>query len=300
MNVLKYFSFTFCLLWTLAIPLSGQLKSEREQSDYLGTVESVRTQTVKYSLEKGRLKAGKTKIFSIERFDKRGNYLQNVEFNHDGIPNWDQKTLYMNGNVIGWQVITRPGDIPDKFIYKYDSAGNVIEQNSYDEPSDRLSYQTKYVYDGRNRRIQMSDTMFLSTGRYGNEKIVTYEYDEKGRIREEKAFENDANGLMSAEINGYHRKLLMYTDGDRWTLSLSFLRNGQLAGTRRLSRDSRGNETEDLEYDATGKLVKAIRYKYRFDKRGNWIVQQTFRWNPDSVKNSFGLDEITYRAIQYF
>lgn len=293
-NLSKSFCFAIVFFFLLLSQIFGQVESARDAGAYIGQVRTVRTEFVKYSFDEGRLKAGKRKLEQIEIFDKAGNYLRNLEYADDGVPNWDEKTIVVSGRVMGWQSSDPHYKWPpDEFLYKYDDSGNLIEQYTNDEDG-RVRSQWKYQYDKQKRKV--AEIYILEKPL----EQTSYSYDEKGRLIEESKFVIGDKGLVPRDKDGYHRKVLIYTTGVRWDVALKFLANGQLVDVSRLSRDSKGNETEDFEFDAKGSLKNRIRYEYKFDRRGNWIEQKTFRWKTVGAISSYQLDEISYRVIRYF
>jgi hypothetical protein len=296
MNFRTHF-FRFFVLVTLVVPTFGQRESEREEYGYVGAVKSIRTETVSNTVRDGKSKAGQRRLESIETFDEPGNLLECIEYNVEGVLNWHQKNIFEEGRVIGWQVITRPDEEWDKFLYKFDEAGNIVEQNSYDDDGE-LSNHWTYLYDQQNRKVQSSMQM-LSWDK--NRALITiYSYDEKGRLVEEKTFMNEENAVLPAESSGVHQRMLIYDGSKWWTSSREYSKGGQLVGISYLKRDDRGNEIEDISYDGAGSIEHKIRYEYKYDKRGNWIVQKTSRWNTADGQSRYQLDEIEYRKIEYF
>jgi antitoxin component YwqK of YwqJK toxin-antitoxin module len=286
------------MLFALVVPMFGQQESEREEYGYLDAVKSVRTETVSYTFESGKAKAGKSRLESLETFDGPGNLLECIEYNDDGVLNWHQKNIFEGGRAIGWEVITSPNDEWSKFLYEFDDPGNIIEQAIYDDDGE-LSIQWKYLYDQQNRKVQETSQTFYSD-RPSDLRVTTYSYDEKGRLLEEKTFVNGENGLAPGELSGVHQRMLIYEGGKWWTSARSYSKDGQLVRFNQITRDDRGNEIEDIDYDGAGNIKHKIRYEYKFDRRGNWIVQKTSRWNTESGQGLYQLDEIEYRKIEYF
>lgn len=299
-NFGKKISVSGFLICTFFFSLYGQNKSEREQRDYHGAVKTVRTVTVEYSFEDGKLKAGKRELDSIARFDRFGNLLEEVNYDSDGEILWSEKNAFSNGRLIETVLKHSPYTfLPDKRVYKYDDVGNLIEENGYNL-SGKLVNQSIYVYDAQNRKIQWTSMSFHPEERSKPHRW-TYSYDEQGRLKEEKAFSDEGNGFMPTDSLGRpHKRVLVYRNLDKWETESYFNTSGAFVKMTKLSYDSRGNEIEDIEYDQNENIKEKIRYEYEFDKLGNWIVEKTYRWNTEDGKSSYQLEEIDYRTIKYF
>jgi YD repeat-containing protein len=64
--------------------------------------------------------------------------------------------------------------------------------------------------------------------------------------------------------------------------------------------DRRGNEIEDVEYDAEGNLKGKKVYKYKYDRSGNYIEQTTFDLAPDGRESRLRIEEVSYYIIKYY
>ncbi|MEP7039091.1 MAG: hypothetical protein ABI891_12185 [Acidobacteriota bacterium] len=284
----------------LFFSLYGQNKSEREQRDYFGVVKTVRIEIVEYSFEDGKLKAGKRELDSTEQFDRFGKLLEEVNYDSGREILWSEKNVFSNGRLIETVVKHSPFlHLSDKRIYKYDDAGNLIEENGYDL-SGKLLNQSIYVYDGQNQKIQWTSMSYHPEERSKPHRYI-YSYDERGRLQEEKTFSDEGNGFVPTDSLGRpHKRVLIYKNLDKWKTASYFNTSGAFVKMTTLSYDSKGNEIEDIEYDQNENVKEKIRYEYEFDKLGNWIVEKTYRWNTEYGKSSYQLEEIDYRTIKYF
>lgn len=287
------------LISTFFFPLYGQNKSEREQRDYYGSVKTVRTETVEYSFEDGKLKADKRRLDSKEQFDKLGNLLEEVQFS-DGELLWSEKNVFSSGQLTEtFLKHSQFAYLPDKRVYKYDDAGNLIEENGYNL-SGKLVNQSIYVYDEQNRKIQWTSMSYHPNERSKPHRY-TYTYDKQGRLKEEKTFSDEGNGFMPTDSLGRpHKRILVYRDISKWETESYFNTSDAFVKMTTLSYDSKGNEIEDIEYDQNENVKEKIRYEYKFDKFGNWIEEKTYRWNTEDGKSFYQLEEIDYRTIKYF
>jgi hypothetical protein len=64
--------------------------------------------------------------------------------------------------------------------------------------------------------------------------------------------------------------------------------------------DNRGNEIEDVEYDAEGNLKDKKVYKYKYDAAGNWVELTTYGLVMDSRGSQLRIEEISYQIIKHY
>lgn len=286
-------------MFTLFFSLYGQNKFERERRDFYGAVKTVRTEIVEYSFEDGKLEAGKRELGLIEKFDRLGNLLEETNYS-DGEILVSEKSVFSDGRLAETFLKHSPYlHLPDKKVYKYDDAGNAVEENGYNL-NDKLVNQSVYVYDEQNRKIQWTSISY-HPGERSEPHRWTYSYDEQGRLKEEKAFWDKGNGFIPTDSLGRpHKRVLVYKDLDKWEIESSFNANGEFVKITTLRYDDKGNEIEDIEYDQNKNIKGKIRYEYKFDRSGNWIEERTYRWVTDDGSSSYQLEEINYRNITYF
>jgi YD repeat-containing protein len=299
-NIGERFVVSCFIIFALFFSICGQKKSDREQSDYHGAVKNVRTEIIEYSFENGKLKAGKRKLESTEQFDKSGNLLERVYYGSDEKLLWSDKNVFSKGRLV--ETITNHSPftfLPDKRIYKYDNAGNLIEENGYNL-SGKLVNQSVYVYDEQNRKTQDTSVSYHPE-EHSKPHRWTYSYDEQGRLKEEKTFSNEGNGFVPTDSLGRpHRKLLIYRNGNKSEVDMFFKVNGQFARMTLTTYDRRGNEIEDVKYDENGNVKEKARYEYKFDRLGNWLEQKTYEWETEDGKSFYRLSEISYQIINFF
>lgn len=153
-------SFFGLLLFSFVISLPAQQLSAREEADYLGPAKLVRTLTVKYSFTNGKPKAEKKRLDSVESYDESGNLIETFEYDENGVVNWHEKSIFENGRVTGYQTVSGLEDTPDVHRYKFDAAGNIVEEDRYNEDG-KLASQLRYIFDDQNREVQMISESFF-------------------------------------------------------------------------------------------------------------------------------------------
>lgn len=291
----------YFLVCALSISLYGQGKPERNQRGYFGAVRSVRTESMGFSLEEGKLRRGKRKLDSTELFDRQGRLLEDIHLKADGSILWSDKYVYDSQG----RLIESSGKhssfvyLPDRRTYKYDTKGNLIEENGYNS-NGKLVNKSEYVYDEKNRRIQWTSMSYHPEENSKPHKW-TYAYDEQGRKQEERAFSDEGEGFKPTDSLGSpHRKLYIFKDHDKPEIVLLFKVDGNFAGLESTKYDRRGNEIEEIEHDERGLVKKKVRYSYRFDRVGNWIQQNTYEWTEENGKTQYQISELSYQIIKYF
>lgn len=301
MNIIRRQSIAYFLVCVLSISSYGQSKSERNQRGYFGAVQSVRTESIEFALEEGKLQRGKRKLTSIERFDRQGRLLEDIHLKDDGSILWSDKYIYdSQGRLI--ESLGKHSKfvyLPDRQTYKYDIQGNLIEVNGYNS-SGELVNANEYVYDEKNRKIQWT-SMSYHPEENSKPHRWTYAYDEQGRSKEVRAFSNEGGGFKPTDSLGTpHRKLYIYRENDKPEIILLFKVDGSFAGLESRKYDRRGNEVEEIEYNERGLIKKRTKYRYRFDRFGNWIQQNTYEWAEENGKAAYQLSEMSYQIVRYF
>lgn len=288
------------LILSLHEPVLAQMKSDHELRGYKGAVSSVRTDVVEYSSESKTTRPKKRRTDLVERFDRAGNLLREISYRYDGGVLSDETNIYKSGRLVEMSRKHSPFTyVPDRVVYTYGPSGNIVEEKGYDL-SGKLVSQHVYEYDGQNRKIQWTSRSFFEREDRRPHRW-TYRYDDQNRLVEEKAFLDAGSGFVATDdLGGPHRKLTMYRDQTRSGLTLSFDSRGNLVASRLSGYDAKGNELEDIEFDASGSLKSKTRYEYVFDRLGNWIIQRTLEWDGRGSKGHYRLSETTFQAITYF
>jgi hypothetical protein len=290
------------LLSLLIIPSRSyaQVCDDRKSLGYEGRIESVRAYVVEFD-EDGK-KRGERRIDSIKRFDKRGCLKEDTVFSDDGSIVWsDANSHDAQARRISTSTKHSPFTyLPDVTFYKYDGRGNLIEANGYNN-KDELVNKSVYSYDDRNRRVEW---MSFSFHREENAKPhkVSYSHYESGRVKDESFYSYEGNWFQPNDNipGGAHRKMCLYNERGKRTSTLRFRSNGAFVGMNIMRYDHRGNEIEDVEYDAEGNLKDKKVYKYKYDNVGNWVKQTTYGLVMDGGGGQLRIEEISYQIIKYY
>lgn len=299
-NIIQKQAFAYFLVCALSVLSHGQNKSAGNQSGYVGPVESVRTESVDFFLDKGRLRRGERKVDSTTRFDPRGRILETRSLKDDGSILWGEKHLYDSQGRLKETLLehARFVYLPDRQTYKYDAKGNLIEELGYDAGG-KLVNVSEYVYDEKNRRIQWT-SMSHHAEENSKPHRWTYSYDEKGKGTEVRAFSDEGDGFKPTDtLGGPHRRLSVGKDGGEPLTILLFKADGTFAGMTMTLYDRKGEVVKEVEHDEDGSVKSRRRYAYRYDRYGNLTRQSIYRWIGDGKGGRFQISEVRYYIIKY-
>lgn len=300
-SIIRNHAVAYLIICAIAVSSDGQRKSKGNEQGYFGPVQIVRTESVEFSLKEGKVKRGGRKVDSIERFDKQGRLIERVALKDNGAILVSEKNFYDARGRLNETLLKHDRFVylPDRVTYKYDGKGNSIEGNGYDT-NGKLVNRNEYVYDEKGRVLQWTAISY-HPAENSKPHRWTYTYDERGRKKEVLAFSDEGSGFTPTDSLGApHRKLYVYGAGDKPEIVLSFKVDGSFAGLESTKYDRNWNEIEEVEYDATGSLKKRVRYTYKFDRFGNWIQQNTYKWVEENGQAAYQLSEISYQIIRFF
>ena len=192
-----------------------------------------------------------------------------------------------------------------KHIYKYDSLGNRIQRDNYNENGD-LNSKIKAKFDANSVLLEVSKFNIYG----GIEYTYTYKYDKEGNptevIKSDKngglinkwIYKYDSNKRKIEEIQYNNKGLLenkftyKYDLKDNITEKESYKQNG-LYIKYIYKFDKNGNEIEINSYNKKSELLSKWTMEYVFDKHDNWIKQTTYN-------NSGKAEFINERKIVYY
>ncbi len=295
MRLLAKLLIALCVACASFVVTNAQSKTKQNQRGYLGPVASVRSETIEYWLDQGRLRHGRRKLDSFQRFDPHGRLLEEKHFRDDGSILWQDNYVYDGSG----RLVESSGThskfvyLPSRRAYRYDSRGNLIAENGFDSQG-KLVNKNENTYDEKGRKIRWT-SMSYHPEENSRPHQWTYDYYESGRVKEECAFSDEGGRFVPTDsLGGPHRKLFIYNLQDKPAYVLLFNANGAFAGLESTLYDRRGNELEEVQYDSGGSLKRKTKYSYRFDRFGNPIVQTTYEWD-----GSYHLKEVSYEIIRY-
>ena len=275
------------------------------ENHILGKVRSVAYKDYKLSDNPDSLKVLDDSGYNV--YDKFGHLIDQNEYKADGTPKWKCIYSYDERNkATGWDFRFFDRMEHKKTTFKYDDKGHEIEQDTYDENGKPTRKVTK-KYDDKGREIEVARYNKLDKPPI----IETYKYDDKGNQIEfvEKSgdgkliwkmiCEFDNNGNKIGEISyrsdtgkpsksqrknddmGRIIETISYNpDGSIWSRS-TFKYDDWSNVTEYVSYDKDGKLKEDwsryseLEYDATGNVIKETEYKMKAGKKTKTYLTET-------------------------
>lgn len=223
-------------------------------------------------------------------------------------------------------------------VRAYNSAGDLVEKNSFDK--DVLSYIKVYSYnaDGSLSEVQYSNADLRN---YRKER---HRYDSaSNRVEITTTGDRDSKRTCDYKISGErievdcfnHEETLMsrvvydkmghlieeihdfpFDVKDEFTYDESgyLIETSQYTrerkgtgpwksgGLRKVTKvnDSRGNVLEATYYDSNDVINSKVRYAYEFDVFGNWTKQTQSGWSIRDGKRQEDSPEVRYRTISYY
>lgn len=146
--------------------------------------------------------------------------------------------------------------------------------------------QTKVFMIATNKDASEPKNIKEPDNRYG----LSYVYEYKdGKLVEMKMFHNNGSKWL--------RHIYKYSDNQ--IEKITFTEDDRVNVHSVIETDSKGNEIEKSE-TVNSTIFRRYRYKYEFDKYGNWIKQIALEEVTKNGKTFFQPDYETYRTITYW
>jgi hypothetical protein len=252
-------TFTFLLFFSAV----AQEKSDREKSNLLGPVRSVRLETVEYKDETLKQSVGTWEVSSVT-YDEKGNELERFSSLQGTFTGKEVRTYDAKGNLIAVVVSNEEG-VHERRVYAYEG-GKLISIVSYDADGKVDSKQfNSYGKDG----LLLEEKYFIGGKIFGK---TLFKYDSVGNLSEVAFYApNGAKALaLIGPCRGAHRVTYAYNEQRQPIKKSSYETNGELKYRWQYSYDSKGLVTsESNEYLSAPKQTSV--YAYEYDSRGNWI-----------------------------
>lgn len=211
-------------------------------------------------------------------------------------------------NEYGNRIYLKKGDDEQRFTYKYDADGNIIER---EELVGRFSFRTVYEYENG---LLVKSVEYDMDGEI--ERIITYSYDDHGEQILEKnespqisavyystrlEIEYDAEGRKST-VQGFDYETgelsytITYEYDERGNMIRSAFENQAYTGTTVYDCDSSGNVTNQVEtvvYN-DGK-TNVHRWEYSYDTNGRPTLEIFYSQDISGVEYEFERYEYEYK-----
>jgi hypothetical protein len=201
---------------------------------------------------------GKLKQFIKNSYDKKGFRIESISENSIMPSKSVEKAVYdtITKNQISAHIIYNDTLIFDAF-FKNDKHGNVIEQNNI-QNGDTTSGSFEYKYDNHGR-ILFKTQIDNEKNEYTNE----FKYNSEGNLIEL---------INKSDFFGEMTSIYEYESKSR-IIKITEYKSGQIE--KETSFDKFYNKTLILFY-VNNELHKEMKYEYKFDKTGNWIMRDVF------------------------
>ncbi|MDQ3111323.1 MAG: hypothetical protein M3R17_15660 [Bacteroidota bacterium] len=218
----------------------------------------------------------------------------NFNFKYDNAGNKIQETWF-----------NEEGNLDSRITRKFSNNGFLMEIKKYDDTT--AEYIDKYVYevdpvgrplkithyDGENALIE--STTFLYDG-YGNA-IEEHSFDAKGKELRKTLCSYDSRHLVTAKDiyngDGSLQSKAKFTYEFRGKLSGEqiFDNNGKLVEKNTYVYNDQGDKTEWTSFDRTGFVAYKYTYSYEYDANGNWVRCKEFKAGVPAF--------VTVREVKY-
>ena len=179
----------------------------------------------------------------INKYNEKGNKIESNCL-QEGVYGINYKYDYdEQGNMIKESSFIKNNSPGQSSIYKYDSKGNNIDMSCFDE-KDQFLFRDTYEYDSIGNIIKQNS--FGKNNEFDGYNI--YKYDKKGN---------------KIERNYYNK-------------------NDSLGARNYYKYDKQGNKIEEKNYKTNGDLREINTYKYKYDKKFNWIEKKSIYGNNNA------------------
>jgi hypothetical protein len=168
-------------------------------------------------------------------------------------------------------------------IWLFTPQGKLLSSEVFERDGRSSGTKSIYNYDVSNRL-----TSILNYGFGSLSFTATFAYPEPHRVKITRVFEPEKHSEV--EVDEYDSK------GN--IIKATFYSEGSLDQTELYKYDDKGNPTEFLSYDGTGKRSIKETYRYAFDSHGNWTTE----WDVTLADPRLGIAPkatITRKIIYY-
>lgn len=223
-------------------------------------------------------------LTTVFEYDDAGEVISITKSNPDGSQYSKIENIYVNQRLKEKKQYGTSGKLKSKTIFNYDSLGNIIEEQHYNNQT--LSYTMLFEYDDDNHKILEKQTdregKIISETKYNYKDgnlVETIAYDGEGNEQYLEAKSYDKNGnILKSKVKDYVMGLetaedAEYDDFNRMRVSNHFS-NDDLMMTTEMNYDEANNLLIQTRMAfADGRLQKKD-YSYTFDDQKNWIKKK--------------------------
>lgn len=227
---------------------------------------------------------GKLEQCMKNQYDKNGYRTESVSENFVVPTKSVEKANFdtLTGRQLSAHVISND-TLKFEAFFKYDKYKNLIEQTTV-QNGDTTSGRFEYKYDSEGRMLFKKQ---IDNGEHSiNETTNEFKYDAEGNLFEL---------ISKSELFGEMKSIYEYNSKNR-IQKITEYKSGQM--DKETSFDEFNNKTLVCFYKSNA-LNKEMKYKYEFDKKGNWIQRETFMKEHFGDKKTVLIYKET-RKIEYY
>jgi hypothetical protein len=247
----------------------------------------------------------------IEKYDHQGNSTEKICYKPDSSIITKEDFKYdAKGNLTEKDWYNSDGGVEFKEIFKYDEKGNNVEEIYH-------ILDTTHINKNSLDAMRPAEEDYYSAHQahnniYEEANYDIYKYDEKGNMIEDdsynlhdtltcrKLYKYDEKGNLTDKEDGtlYHDKDLNYKEHFKYDKNGNYVEidefnsDGGLYSKEIMNYDKWGNCIEFNSYKPDGSLDITYKWKYEYDKHGNWI--KMIHWDEEIP------DCIVFRQITYW
>ena len=310
---MKLISIVLCVGALFVVAANAQ--SEKES--LAGAVQTVTVEVAEFTAKDGKSVEGPRIPVQTVSYDARGHRTKRVDFNRDGsvaqtiVYNYDaegrstgyedsmpglsaaRKHVYVldqNGKRVEYKIVQPSGSAGDeRYVYKYDAAGNLIAEDLYHKTS--VISRNENAYDSQGRLV--SQTMYNPDGSVSARIAKTF--DAAGKLVERVRHDNDLlTYRVSYKYDNKGRVERVETVGSY--VEMDSGSEGHVTGHVVYVYKGKDQPKEMLIYNPDGSFRERLVYDY--DSRGNW-TKRTRRVKATTNGKDTPV-QIEYRTISYY
>jgi hypothetical protein len=235
------------------------IKSDKELDSIIGEVKLVTNK--KFEIIDG---VKKLSDHSIIEYYSHGYRKNSIYFDKKGAIRIRQVYRFDNsGDKIGYTNYNAAGIIESQGKYELDFEGRIVRRFHNGELEETFKYDE---YDN------IIEVYYPITGGWD-----FYDYDENGLVKQQSSLRGE-NSLPSPFLVGPKKKLITYLN-DKWgnikEAKVFNAETKELLVSQKNSINKQGDEIESIDYQGNGLVRNHIKYEYKYDNIGNWILKKT-------------------------
>ena len=291
------------VLWLcVATQAFAQRRGHPHIDELVGPVRSLREWDAIVSRRAGTYSERGRKLSSSEAHDRARRLLSYTFYSDAGrILYGDKHTYDLQGRLAETRTVhSEFVYLPDLQIHVYDERGKLIEVKGFNSGGTQLGGHL-YRYDLAGDMIEERNYAIGKNEVYPNTHLVRHVYDANGHETSREQYVYDDGGIRPNEFGmGYQKEVFQNDKEGRPVVVRYFKSDNSPVRTKKIKYDRRGNTVDEIETSFDSRLLRKVSWSYVFDHHGNWIKQTRREWTAESVGSVYGPSEVSYRSIRYY